>query len=40
MAAAIALAPDRASALAAFHASLIQLTVLLVAAIADAPRDA
>ena len=39
-AAALARAPDRASALAAFHASLIQLTVLLVAAIADAPRDA
>ena len=39
-AAALVRAPDRASALAAFHASLIQLTVLLVAAIADAPRDA
>ena len=39
-AAALERAPDRASALAAFHASLIQLTVLLVAAIADAPRDA
>ncbi len=39
-AAALARAPDRRTALAAFHASLIQLTVLLVAAIADAPRDA
>jgi len=39
-AAALARAPDRQTALAAFHASLIQLTLLLVAAIADAPRDA
>ncbi|MFO1316986.1 MAG: heme o synthase [Burkholderiales bacterium] len=39
-AAALARAPDRATALATFHASLIQLTLLLVAAIADAPRDA
>ena len=39
-AAALVRAPDRASALAAFHASLIHLPVLLVAAIADAPRDA
>jgi protoheme IX farnesyltransferase len=28
--------PDRRTAMVAFHASLIQLTVLLVAAIADA----
>jgi protoheme IX farnesyltransferase len=32
----LALAPDRRSAMVNFHASLIQLTLLLVAAIADA----
>ena len=32
----LALAPDRRAAMVNFHASLIQLTLLLVAAIADA----